>query len=343
MAGIVVPSKKRFTEKGLRKDAERRAYILYHEYTEKRYGRHETQLMQQDKNQNQNQYDTNDKEDRVMQKIREQKEQWENENIENEEERFQKIVNVALECVENEEARARLSKHQQKLNQLRNAEKDKKLRNYNWKEEDEKWINKYKKKYQAPIAITEAVPVIRDALEAGIKGQKRLIQYLKNEFTQRQLEAEDVRVLLASMDAGFNGRKSPLSFRVEMMWRLCSTMQDLNFGNKELQLKLAVYGYQLMLEKIDLQKHPMKYAALHNSLTLAVNDLDRIECMEWLHRGNADFQFVPPDISVFEFNRKIDPEVELRRAKRNLALKAAENLDPDDERKYQVREVVELV
>lgn len=228
----------------------------------------------------------------------------------NDSERLELMRQYCLQQIETEEAKRRIQKHQRKLNDLRNASKNnQKIKDFNWMDEENKWLEKYTNNINnddQPIIISEPVHVINELLESCLISQQSLIQLLHSESIQYELSSTDTRILHASLDASFNGRRSPLNFRVEMLWRFASTIQDIYIStNRKLLLQLSIYSYHLLIEKCDTKEHMYQYTALCNCLELATIELNRIELREQLHSVNRDYQFIPPDLTklTFEFKK----------------------------------------
>lgn len=156
------------------------------------------------------------------------------------------------------------------------------------------------------IYLEEALPVIRDACTAVAKGQKALYAFLDSEETLRTLQGCDIRYLRASLEATLERRPSPLNFRVEILWRFAATVHEWRGGQREQNLRMAQYAYQLLLEKCDPELHPFQYAGLCNTLELCEMELERVTGYKILNRANKDFEFQQPldPSSNFNFERK---------------------------------------
>jgi len=65
-------------------------------------------------------------------------------------------------------------------------------------------------------------------------------------------------------------------------------------GDRTINLKLAIFGYQLLLSRCDPDKNFMHWCALHTSWDQAQNDLDRLEAMEQMARVNPGYLYKKP-------------------------------------------------
>lgn len=218
-----------------------------------------------------------------------------------------------LRAIENEEMVRKLAKLQRKHNTMQNAMlKGNKIgAGYDRDQVDLKVVQKQlrksrKEEENREIVLEEALPLIRNAIDAVAKGQKALFAFLEEEATLRELAQTDLRYLRASLEAHLERRDSPLNFRVETLWRLACTVHEWRRGDREQNLRVALHAYALLLDKCDPELHPFQYAGLANSKELCEIELDKVTGYKIINRANHDYEHVPAadPSSNFKFERK---------------------------------------
>jgi hypothetical protein len=120
-------------------------------------------------------------------------------------------------------------------------------------------------------------------LELAISDKQGLLSYLSQPDTVEFMVNTEYAMLKASLEAALQKRYSPLNIRVHMLWQFSTTIHEVDSGDKEKNLKLAMHGYsvlQTMLEKWSESKndpdlHITEYAALDNTHKLAKIELSR--------------------------------------------------------------------
>jgi hypothetical protein len=162
------------------------------------------------------------------------------------------------------------------------------------------------KEKTAIIVLDEAIPLIRGATNAAAVGYKALVAYLEDEAHLQEMHNTDVRYLKASLDAELERRNSPINFRVEILWRLATVLQEFRHGNREQSLRLAHHIYEKLLERCDPEQHPFQYAGLANTMELCEVELERVTGYKIMNRSNRDFEFAPLDdpANNYDFQRK---------------------------------------
>jgi hypothetical protein len=228
-------------------------------------------------------------------------------------ERLARYVGEERKQIENEEMVRKLSKLQKKHNAMQNAMlKGNKIgQGYDRDTVDLKVVQKQLKRARKDeeekiIVLDEALPLYRDMCDASAKGQKALFAYLEQEHVLRELSQADLRYLRASVDATLERRKSPLNFRVEVVWRVACTIQEWKRGEREQNLRLALHSYTALLERCDPDAHPFQYAGLQNTRELCELELERVTGYKILQRANHDFEYVSKEdpTAMYKFERK---------------------------------------
>jgi len=227
--------------------------------------------------------------------------------------RLARYIGEERRVLENEEMVRKLSKLQKKHNVMQNAMlKGNRIGSgYDRDTVDLRVVQKELRKArrdeeEREIVLEEDLPLYRDMCNAAAKGQKALFAYLEQEHVLRELAQADLRYLRASVDATLERRKSPLNFRVEVVWRVACTIQEWKRGEREQNLRLALHSYTRLLERCDPEAHPVQYAGLQNTRELCELELERTTAYKILHRANHDFEFQYKEdpSTMYKFERK---------------------------------------
>jgi hypothetical protein len=229
-----------------------------------------------------------------------------------ESQRLAQYITEELRVLENAEMVRKLNKLQKKHNVMQNALlKSNKAAGYDRDMIDLKVVQKELKKAkkdedEKEIILEEPLPIYRDMCDSAAKGQKALFAYLEQEHVLRELSQSDLRYLKASVDATLERRKSPLNFRVEVVWRIACTIQEWKRGERELNIRLALHTYHRLLERCDPNIHPFQYSGLHHTLELCEMELERVTGYKIINRANHDYEFqsAADPSSIFKFERK---------------------------------------
>jgi hypothetical protein len=138
-------------------------------------------------------------------------------------------------------------------------------------------------KVRRVVELDSCLPQMTVMLELAISDKQGLLSYLSQPDTVEFMVNTDYAILKASLEAALQKRYSPLNIRVHMLWQFSTTIHEVESGDTEKNLKLAMHGYSVlhtMLEKWSESKndpdlHMTEYAALDNTHKLAKMELAR--------------------------------------------------------------------
>ena len=147
------------------------------------------------------------------------------------------------------------------------------------------------------VRLVEPHTVISHLLHTCSMGKRAVLDFLYELNNMRDLCALSMKEVQASLVCYVERVQSPTHYKCEMLWRLAVICESWPQRSEYCYVcwKLSQKCYLLLLDKCSGKRHAWQYAAFSVGLARSEEQLEELEMVQLMERGNRTFVFVPPD------------------------------------------------